>query len=290
MVNASQTGEQLDENGAGNFIVYADFNCSFCYALNERLHAMNLDQRVEFRAVQHAPASSSSDNGFEILSELTSEVAELRRRAPSIPVNVPLFRPSTAAAAALVNAVNDSDPVKAGLLRRQIYRALWVDGQDISRSEVLNGLLQELEIEPPAPDDLRDDELIAWQSEWDCSPEFDRSIPVLINGSGETVIGFPLQPELDSFLQTGSMVSDGSVTGVTEPQDRQRILVLDRDVPSLRMIIGQMQDAQVEIVENFSSLVASAVNLGMPDLVIVDTALLGGVDSTDNFRFRRQDH
>lgn len=284
MVNASQTGEQLDENGAGNFIVYADFNCSFCYALNERLHAMNLDQRVEFRAVQHAPASSSSDNGFEILSELTSEVAELRRRAPSIPVNVPLFRPSTAAAAALVNAVNDSDPVKAGLLRRQIYRALWVDGQDISRSEVLNGLLQELEIEPPAPDDLRDDELIAWQSEWDCSPEFDRSIPVLINGSGETVIGFPLQPELDSFLQTGSMVSDGSVTGVTEPQDRQRILVLDRDVPSLRMIIGQMQDAQVEIVENFSSLVASAVNLGMPDLVIVDTALLGGVDSTDWWR------
>ena len=49
MGNASQTGEQLDENGAGNFIVYADFNCPFCYALNESLHAMNLDHRVEFR-------------------------------------------------------------------------------------------------------------------------------------------------------------------------------------------------------------------------------------------------
>ena len=45
-----------------------------------------------------------------------------------------------------------------------------------------------------------------------------------------------------------------------------------------------MRDAQVEVVGEFTALVASAVNFGMPDLVIVNTVLLGGIDSTDWWR------
>lgn len=284
MGNASPTGEQPDVNGAGKFIVYADFNCPFCYALNERLHAMNLEHRVDFRTIQHAPSISSKQSGFEIISDLTNEIADLRRRAPSIRVNVPLFRPNSAAASALVNAINQTDPEKAWLLRRRIYRALWVDGKDISNSAILNSLLRELDIEPPPDEALKSVNLSGWQDEWDRNPEFDRNIPIVISDSGETVIGFPLEPELDAFLQTGSMVSDALRQGICESEERQRILVLDDDVPSLEMIIGQMRDTQVEVAADFASLVASAVNLGMPDLVIVNTALLGGIDSTDWWR------
>ena len=59
MANASPTGERLGASDTGDFIVYADFNCPFCYALNERLHAMNIEQRVEFRTIQHAPAATT---------------------------------------------------------------------------------------------------------------------------------------------------------------------------------------------------------------------------------------
>ena len=284
MGNASLTGEQLDENGAARFVVYADFNCPFCYAVNERLQAMNLEDRVDFRTIQHAPSISSNQTSFEILSELTREIAELRRRAPSIQINLPTFRPNSAAASTLVNAVNHTDPEKARQLRQRIYRALWIDGQDISDPVLLNSLLKELEIEAPNDAALQSQTLTAWQAEWDSNPAFDRNIPIVVSDSGETVVGYPLEPELDAFLQTGSLVSDTAMHVSCEQQDRQRILVLDNDVSSLQMIVAQMQDAQVEVVDDFAQLVASAVNLGMPDLVIVNTALLGGIDSTDWWR------
>lgn len=284
MGDVSQIKGQFDENGDRGFIVYDDFNCPFSYALNQRLYAMGLDHRVEFRAVQHAPAISSNQADFEILSALISEVAEMRRRAPRIQINVPLFRPNSAAAAALVNSVTRVDPIKGRQLRHRIYHSLWIEGLDISDPELLDTLLRDLKIEAPDDAALQREEWQAWQDEWDSNPEFDRNLPIVISDTGETVVGFPLEPELDAFLQTGSMVSDTLVRGMGDQEELQRILVLDDDVSSLQMIVTQMQDAQVEVVRDFARLVDSAVNFGMPDLVIVNTAQLGGVDCTDWWR------
>ena len=52
-----------------------DFNCPFCYALNERLHAMNLEDRVEFRSVQHDPSASSADTSRAICRPSTRWIA-----------------------------------------------------------------------------------------------------------------------------------------------------------------------------------------------------------------------
>jgi len=284
MGNASSTGEQLAVNDAGDFVVYADFNCPFCYALNERLHAMAMDLRVDFRTVQHAPSISSSQAGFEVLSELTREIAELRRRSPSVEINAPLFRPNSGPASILVNAVRKRNPVQAGQLRRAVFRALWVDNRDISDPSVLAELLAELDIEAPDAQASGTAELDAWQDAWGGNPDFDRNIPIVISDSGEMVVGFPLEPELDAFLQTGSMVSERTATASREQEERQRILVLDNDLHSLQTIVTQMRDVQVEVVGSFAELVAVALNHGMPDLVIVDTALLGGVEGTDWWR------
>ncbi|HKJ50070.1 MAG TPA: diguanylate cyclase, partial [Gammaproteobacteria bacterium] len=101
---------------------------------------------------------------------------------------------------------------------------------------------------------------------------------------GESVVGFPLEPELDLFLETGSVVSERTPPPGAQPGDRQRILVLDKDIDILRMLIEQVPEAQVEVVADFPGLVASAVNHGVPDLVLVDTALLGGIDNVDWWR------
>jgi diguanylate cyclase (GGDEF)-like protein len=284
MGNASQAGAQSGESGVGNLTVYADFNCPFCYALNERLHAMDLEDQVEFRSIQHAPSVSSKQAGFKVLSQLVTEIAEVRRKAPSIRINVPMFRPNSAAASALVSAVNKSEPAKASQLRRRIYRALWVDGQDISDPGLLATLLNELGIKPPADAALQDDDQAKWQTEWDSNREFDHNIPIVISDQGELVIGFPLESELDAFLKTGSMISDESSKGVSEQPVMQRMLVLDDDVQSLQMIIEQMRDVQVEVASDFKGLVASALDHGMPDLVLVNTALIGGIESTDWWR------
>lgn len=284
MDNASQVGEDQGRFSVGNFIVYADFNCPFCYALNERLHAMGLGECVDFRSVQHAPSASSKNAGLEVLTELTREVAEVRRRAPSVEIAVPLFRPGSAPASAVLDLVSKKYPTKASPLRSRIFQCLWVDGLDISDPEILQFMLDGLGIDESVKDIQASDDMSAWQEQWDSDSEFERSLPIVISEQGEKVVGFPLEPELDAFLQTGSLVSDQILHGQKEHQAPQRILVLDDDLASLQMIIQQMSNAQVEIADSFSSLVSAALEYGMPDLVLVDTALIGDIEGTDWWR------
>ena len=283
MENASDSGTQIDEAGAGQLTIYADFNCPFCYALNERVHAMNLQTRVEYRYVQHAPGSSRLQPDLELLSELTNEIAEVRRRAPSTKINVPIIRPSTAPATALISAIQKQNPFTAAKLRRAIFRALWLGGRDISDPDFLAGLLQDLDIAPPSFDAKLQAELSVWQNEWQDNAEYDLNIPIVVSSRGETVVGFPLEPELDSFLNTGSLVSE-QVKRPGETEALQRILILDNDIDSICMVIEQMRGAQVEIAGDFAKLVSSAINRGIPDLVLVNTALLESVDGTDWWR------
>ena len=274
----------MAESGVCKIIAYADFNCPFSYALNERLHALNLEYRVDFRPIQHAPSANSNKTGFDLLMQLSTEVAEVRRRSPSTQVNLPMFRPNSAAALTLVAAVRKIDPDQAILLRRHIYRALWVDGQDISNSEILLRLLRDLDITQPDVDSELLDELSIWQKHWDTKRDFHHNIPILISDHGETVIGFPLQSELDSFLSTGSLVTDRILPTALEKEPLQRIMILDTDIKCVRTVIEQMCDTQVEIVPDFSSLITSAHNQGIPDLVLADTALIGDNRGTDWWR------
>ena len=245
---------------------------------------MNQDRWTDFRMIQQAPGIQSERGNLELLSELTAEVAEVRRRLPSTEINVPMYRPSSAAASSLVYVVGSEDPADAARLRRGIYRALWVDGRDISDPDTLASLLQELDIEIPSRDHLSNTELNDWQSEWANNSEFNRNLPIIFNDGGDTLIGFLLQAELDAFLESGSLVSDAKANDLWQPQKRQRILVLDNDARSLRMIIEQMHDTQIEIVEDLIGLIAHLRNLGMPDLLMVNSSFIENVSGSDWWR------
>ena len=284
MENAPRAGENHGCLDVGNFTVYADFNCPFCYALNERLHAQDLDARVDFRSVVHAPGTSSKETGLKTLAGLTREVAEVRRRSPSVEIAVPLFRPDSTLAAAVLDAAHKRNPARSSRLRRHIFRALWVEGLDISDPEILQFLLDEQGIELVAADMEAGEDMAAWQAQWNDDSEIAGTIPVIISAQGEKVIGFPLEPELDAFLKTGSLMSDQTLPMRDDRKSMQRILVLDDDVEGLRMIIQQMNKAQVEIAESFAALVTTALEHGMPDLVLVNTALIGEIEGTDWWR------
>ena len=281
--SASDAGIEVLEAGAGHLIVYADFNCPFCYALNERIHVLGLEIEVEYRYIQHATGPSRVRPDFDLLNDLTSEVAEVRRRTPSTRINIPLIKPNTAAATALVSAIQKRNLFQAAKLRRAVFRALWLGGRDISDPDLLAGLLQDLDIPTPGFDPTLQADLRQWQQEWQENSEYDRSIPIVISSKGETVVGFPLESELDSFLSTGSLVAE-RITRSNESEPLQRIMVLDRDIDSICMVIEQMRDAQVEIAGDFSSMISSALNRGVPDLVLVNTAMLGDIEGTDWWR------
>ena len=270
---------------AVDFTVYADFNCPFCYALNERLFALGLENRVDFRLVQHKPEANREKIDLAVLSELTTEVAEVRRRMPSIDINIPMFRPNTAPPTALVYKINREDPFQAVQLRRRIFRALWVDGHDISDADLLASLLLDLDIELSSTKvALNNAELTAWQSEWENNIEFNRNLPIVISESGETVIGSLLEPELDAFLESGSLVSEEAAGRLWQPPRRQRMLVLENDPECVRNIVEQMHDVQIEVVEDIIGLIAHARNLGMPDLLVVNAELIQNVSGADWWR------
>jgi len=284
MGNASRAGEQVEDGVNRQFTIFADFNCPFSFALNERLHAMDLDARVDFRCIQQFPSASSDATDFDTLARLVGEVAELRRKLPSMPINLPVFRPNTAAAAELANAVSAVDPAQGSRLRRRIFRALWIDGEDISRPELLQSLLDDLDIEAPGKGARRALKCGDWQREWEESPEFGHGMPIVISDVGETLVGLPLESELDVFLESGSVVSERTPGGGPRPSERQRILLLDDGVDCLRMLIEQLPEVQIEVAADFPGLVAAAVNNGVPDLVLANMSLLGGVDNVDWWR------
>jgi diguanylate cyclase (GGDEF)-like protein len=243
---------------------------------------MELDNRVDYRSVQHAPSASSATPDLEMLIHLTREVAEVRRRSPSVPITLPLFRPSSAVASQLLDTVSKQLPDRAAELRRAIFRALWVDGLDISQQPVLDTLLADLNIILPPTELVPSTELKRWQKEWDNDREFEHILPVVISEQGEKVVGFPFEPELNAFLQTGTLVSDKASTLMHgDPKSLPRILVLDNDVPSLQLVIEQMNNIQVEIMADFESLLTTALDDGIPDLVLVNTALIGDVEGSD---------
>jgi len=208
----------------------------------------------------------------------------VRRRAPSVEISVPLFRPDSAAAAELLDRVSAQDPRNASRLRRAIFQALWVEGLDISRTEVLDTLLAKLDIDPGSGVTDSSEVLSAWQREWENDSELKGNVPVVISEQDEKVIGFPLESEMNAFLLTGSLVSDAPLPGSGVDKVLQKILVLDNDVADLQMLIEQMSTTQIEIVEDFAALVAAARDHGMPDLVVVNTALLGDTEGTDWWR------
>jgi predicted DsbA family dithiol-disulfide isomerase len=62
--------------------VYGDFNCPFCYALNERLQVYARDFTIGWNSVEHIPHVDSQTPSFQEQAQLTAEVASVRKRAP----------------------------------------------------------------------------------------------------------------------------------------------------------------------------------------------------------------
>jgi len=264
------------------FIVYADFNCPFCYALNELIHALNLEAQVEWRSIQHAVNASSSLCSFESLSELASEVSEVRRRTPATEIRVPVFRPHSASASRIVAMADRVDREKAAQLRRSIYRALWVDAEDISKTAVLHNLLRVHDLVLPPIDSAVEEELSTWQNQWKSTDHFERNIPITLDESGATMIGLPSQSELEKFLLSGARNVVSEMHAVCAMKPRQRILLLDSDVESVRVILEQMRSYQVEVASDSAEFDALITKHGLPDLILLDTST-SGIDSEGNW-------
>ena len=182
-------------------VLYTDLNCPFCYATETRLNALGLQDRVEWRGVEHEPdlpVPMMSDDE-DLNAEVAEEVESVHSRAPDVGIGVPTGKPNTARAIAFASAAERADPERGRAVRHAIYQAFWVDGADISQPEVLEAIAAEhgldgVKVRPE--DEMR---VTSWRLDWERSPL--RGVPLLVRDDGEVLYGLKAAEELERFVR-----------------------------------------------------------------------------------------
>ena len=248
-----------------NITVYGDFNCPFCYALNERLQVYAREINIRWRAVQHVPNVDSLTPSFQEQAQLTAEVASVRKRAPEIQIVTPPSRPNTEPASLLLAAAQRQDLKQVDVLRSLIYRALWRNGEDISQPEILARLVREAGIEALVPNVDDQNSVANWQQVWE-QGDFDRRIPSMENEAGGRILGFPAIPRLMPFLQ-GQVEDDIRMGAACEIASQRRVLFVGNNIGLLNPVAAEFAIDQASFDEDIEMLTLEA---GQADLVILD--------------------
>jgi predicted DsbA family dithiol-disulfide isomerase len=77
---------------SSRIVVVSDFNCPYCFTLNEWLNQLGVAARVYWVGVEHKPHlphDFAQANRADDLETLQREVSDVRRRAPEVGVQLP---------------------------------------------------------------------------------------------------------------------------------------------------------------------------------------------------------
>lgn len=262
------------------FIVYADINCPFCFALHERLTDMDYIDKVDWRSIEHAPQSKYDAADLHVQAELTEEVRKVRELAPEINILVPSGRPGSGAAIQLLKSCYAIDPDKARDLRSLIYRALWTEGQDISDPLLLDSLRQEagLSAVTNTPESLQ--AVQQWQNEWETG-DFSRNIPVLVTDSENKLLGLPSPQIIDAFLSGQKSHLEFDEGAICYLKPKEKILIVSNKDELMDCFADALEkDYQIEFAQNGDYVIQSCHSDNPPDLVLMDIH----TDSPDGFQ------
>ena len=182
-------------------IVYSDFNCPFCYVLNERIQAAGVADRVQWRGVQHAPhltipmAAANPSLG----DELQQEVRAIKQWAPEIEIAIPPGKPNTGPANAAVAAALLASITGAHDFKDSLYRAFWRRGEDLSDLQVLRELARAAGVAENWNAADAAATVAGWQEGWMKSGF--RGVPALLRSDGQRLEGLVTQQVLQAFVQ-----------------------------------------------------------------------------------------
>lgn len=160
-------------------VIYADFSCPYSYAMSERLRG--LEDRLEWRLVEHAPNAAVPMGGNADPRELD----DVRQSAPEIELNTPGGLPNSGLASRVFAAL---PPERRIDFLHRVYRALWVEGSDISSPSLIDQLAGG-HAEP---------RITNWQREWEA---LGIGVPAIIREDGQHCMGIVSRHDVQRFLK-----------------------------------------------------------------------------------------
>ncbi|WP_426416337.1 diguanylate cyclase domain-containing protein [Aestuariirhabdus sp. LZHN29] len=219
---------------------YSDFNCPFCYALNERLISMGDTQRIQWRGIEHEASATSAVVTPDEKNQILNEVAVVRKRASEITVHAPPFRPNTRLVNQVAYHLREQDPKLASQFRTRVYRALWIDGKDISNPDFLKSLTAEVGLEFPSAELLKQfpAELLEWQKEWE-GDIYKTRLPVMFSSlNKKPLLGFPTYDLLRHFFAGTELPIAPESLAACQLKPKQNVL-----------LVGEFDPARCNLVE-----------------------------------------
>ena len=182
--------------------VYADINCPFCFVLNEWLHEKSLIEQVDWVGVEHEPElNDERAHNSDYQRAYHMELDSAKTRADGVDIGTPDFRPSSHVALKVLAYIKDLHLEIYSICRRLIYRALWLEGQDISKLDVLKHVLGELVDLERMDSDLYSSFVEEQTQDWRAL-QYDR-IPMALASSGSSYLGLGNKDALASFVNSG---------------------------------------------------------------------------------------
>lgn len=185
---------------SSRIVVVSDFNCPYCFTLNEWLNALGMASRVYWVGVEHKPhlpLEFSDTNQPDDLTTLHHEVEDVKRRAPEVGVQLPPVWVNSRAALLLQAAVEAEEPALAAPLRTAIFRRFWCEQANIAHGHDLLACEQQAGV-PADAERFRDAEQLARISAW-WREELDR-IPCMLAPSGARHLGLQDRPAVEAFV------------------------------------------------------------------------------------------
>jgi diguanylate cyclase (GGDEF)-like protein len=245
--------------------VYGDFNCPFCYALNERLQMYAREVNIRWCAVQHVPNVGGQAPSFQEQAQLTAEVSSVRKRAPEVQIVTPESRPNSAAASRLLTAAQSRGLRGVESLRMLVFRALWRDGRDISDPTVLDELVGDagMALFDAGPED--DASMEEWQQIWEWG-DFDRRIPSMENEAGGRLLGFTAIPRLVPFLR-GQTEEQILPVPAGEFFSQRRVLVVGDNIDLVNPVANEFAIDKAGFADDLEIL---SLEASQADLIILD--------------------
>lgn len=195
-----QPQELPPELQSSRIVVISDFNCPYCFTLNEWLNQLGVAERVYWAGVEHKshlPLEFSATNQPDDYTTLLKEVADVQRRAPEVEVQLPPVWVNSHHALLLQAAVEADEPALAAPLRTAIFRSFWRDQRNIANAQELHHCQQQAEVEPD-PERFLDPEALARLTTW-WRQELDR-VPCMLAPTGARHLGLQDRAAVEAFV------------------------------------------------------------------------------------------
>lgn len=181
-------------------VVISDFNCPYCFTLNEWLGSLGLADAVRWVGVEHKPHLPhrlSDANRPDDRATLIREVEDVSRRAPEVGVTLPPVWLNSHTALLMQAVLEDEHPQLAHRVRQCLFRGFWRWGLDLSAAAVIADCLRQVDLAPPEIGALEEQELAEITAWW--AQALDR-IPCMLAPTGARHLGLQDRAAVEAFV------------------------------------------------------------------------------------------